>query len=113
VGSYPALGTATPIFYLAVSLAGGTTFGTGAAAGGGLVAASSVIVPGTTYTVYGRATILGVPVNFTPCQAAATAGSGGTGVIAGLGTVLNSASVPLAASAVLEIEPGASGSGPC
>jgi hypothetical protein len=34
-------------------------------------------------------------------------------VISGLGTVLNNASIPIAATGVLEIEPGASGSGPC
>jgi hypothetical protein len=112
-GGYPALGTATPIFFLGISLAGGTNFGTGAPAGGGLAAPSATIVPGQTYTVYGQATLLGVPVNFSPCQSVATAGSGGTGVISGLGTVLKNVSVPISASGVLEIEPGASGSGPC
>jgi hypothetical protein len=110
---YPALGSTTPIFYLGISLAGGTTFGTGAPAGGGLAAPSATIVPGQTYTVYGQATLLGVPVNFSPCQSVATAGGGGTGVISGLGTVLKNVSVPISASGVLEIEPGASGSGPC
>ena len=109
--SYPALGTATPIFYLAIGLSGGTNFGSGAA-GGGLTAASSLITVGTTYTVYGRATIAGFPVNFSPCQTVATAGASG-GVITGLGTVLNNASVPIATTGILEIEPGASGSGPC
>ena len=112
-GGYPALGTTTPIFYLGISLAGGTTFGTGAPAGGGLAAPSATIVPGQTYTVYGQATLLGVPVNFSPCQSVATAGGGGTGVISGLGTVLKNVSVPISASGVLEIEHVTSGSGPC
>jgi hypothetical protein len=112
VGNYAALGTATPIFYLGIALAGGTDFGTGAS-GGGLAASSSSIVTGNVYTVYGQATIAGIPLPLKPCQTTATAGSGGNGVIGGLGTVLNGATVPAAAMAVLEIEPGSSGAGAC
>jgi hypothetical protein len=112
VNNYATLGTATPIFYLGISLSGGTNFGTGAS-GGGLAASSASIVVGSVYTVYGQATIAGFPLALKPCQTTATAGSGGNGVIGGLGTVLNGAQVPTAATAVLEIEPGSSGSGPC
>jgi hypothetical protein len=108
---FPALGTTTPVFFLQIALAGGTTFGTGAAAGGGL--ASTSIVVGQTYTVFGQATIAGIPINFSPCQSVATAGSGGTGVISGLATVLKNAAIPLAATGVLEIEHVSAGAGPC
>jgi hypothetical protein len=109
--SFPSLGTVTPIFFLQIALAGGTTFGTGAAAGGGL--ASTSIVVGQTYTVFGQATIAGIPLNFSPCQSVATAGAGGTGVISGLATVLKNAAIPLAATGVLEIEHVSAGAGPC
>jgi hypothetical protein len=109
--AFPALGTATPVFFLQIALAGGTTFGTGAAAGGGL--ASTSIIVGQTYTVFGQATIAGFPVNFSPCQSVATAGAGGTGVISGLATVLTNAAVPIAATGVLEIEQVNAGAGPC
>jgi hypothetical protein len=112
VAGYPALGSSSPIFYLGLALSGPTTFGTGGPAGGGLTATSAAIVPGTTYSVYGQATLFGVAQNFTTCQTVATA-SGTGGTISGLGTVLNNVSVPVAVNGVLEIEPGASGSGAC
>jgi hypothetical protein len=112
-GSYPSLGSATPIFYLGISIGGATAFGTGSS-GGGLLATSTTIIPGQVYTVFGAATLFGISRAFSPCQTTATAGSGGNGVIAGLGTVLNSVTVPTATTGVLEIEPGATaGAGAC
>ena len=110
---FPALAAGTPIYYLQLALSGATSFGTGAPAGGGLSSTSTAIVPGQHYTIYGAASIGGLSLPLTPCQTTATAGAGGTGVISGLGTVLNGASVPLAAMGVLEIYPISSSAGPC
>ncbi|MGA8533196.1 MAG: hypothetical protein WB615_03690 [Candidatus Tumulicola sp.] len=106
----PSLHSGTPIFYLQLSIAGPTSFGSKAGAGGGLT--GQPIKTGSTYTAYAQAVIDGIPFNFTPCYAVATKGKYG-GTIGGIGTLLNGQSVPTAASAVIEIYPGQSASGKC
>jgi hypothetical protein len=111
LGAYPALSTGTPIFYLQITLSGATNFGTGSTAGGGLTSPS--IIAGQTYSVFAQVMIFGIASNLTPCQAMATAGTGG-GVIAGLGTVLKGVSIPAATTGLVEIYPGATaGAGAC
>ncbi|MEO6835963.1 MAG: hypothetical protein ABI231_08665 [Candidatus Tumulicola sp.] len=106
----PSLHSGNPIFYLQLATTGGTTFGPNVQAGGGLT--GKPIKAGSTYTVYGQATIFGIPVNFTPCYTVATTGKYG-GVIGGVGTLLKGQNIPAAASGVIEIYSGKSASGKC
>jgi hypothetical protein len=106
----PQLGSGTAIFYLQLALSGGTTFGSHVSAGGGL--ASKSIVPGKPYTAYGQAVISGFTVNFGPCYATAKKSKYG-GVIGGIGTLLENASIPVAASGIIEIYSGKQTSTKC
>jgi hypothetical protein len=106
----PSLYQGTPIFYLQLSIAAGTSFGQNVRAGGGLT--GKPITPGSTYTAYAQAVVYGIKINFTPCYAVAVKGKYG-GVIGGVGTLLKGQSVPGAASGVIEIYPGKSASGKC
>lgn len=109
-GKLPSLHSGTPIFYLQLAIAGATTFGKNAPAGGGLT--GKVIKAGSTYTAYAQAVVHGFPVNFTPCYAIATKGKYG-GVIGGVGALLKGQSVPASTSGVIEIYPGKSANGKC
>lgn len=109
-GKLPKLHAGKPLFYLQFATSGATTFGASEPAGGGLTGAA--ITVGKTYTVYGQATIHGIPFNLTPCDAVATKGPFG-GVIGGVGTLLEGNAVPAAATGVIEIFLGSTGSGPC
>jgi hypothetical protein len=109
-GKLPNLHSGKPLFYLQFATSAATTLGTTEPAGGGLTGAK--IVVGKTYTVYGQATIHGIPFNFTPCYAIATKGPYG-GVIGGVGTLLEGQNVPAPATGVIEIYLGQSGSGSC
>ncbi|MBV8117034.1 MAG: hypothetical protein JOZ01_03610 [Candidatus Eremiobacteraeota bacterium] len=106
----PSLHKGTPIFYLQLSIPSGTTFGQNAPAGGGLT--GKTIKPASTYTVFGKAVIFGVPYDFKPCYAVATKGKYG-GVLGGVGTLLKGVSVPAAASGVIEIYAGKFTGGKC
>lgn len=99
----PNLGKGSPIFYLQLAISGGTTFGKNVRAGGGLT--SQQIDPGEPYTIYGQAVVRHIPFNFGPCYAVATKGKYG-GVLGGVGTLLKSEQIPVAATAVLEIYSG-------
>jgi hypothetical protein len=104
------LGSGMAIFYLQLSLSGGTTFGSSVSAGGGLT--SKKIKSGSPYTIFGEATIDGFKVHFQPCYTAATTGKYG-GVIGGVGTLLEGEQVPSAASGFIEIYAGAQASKQC
>ena len=106
----PSLHSGSPIFYLQLAIANGTTFGTKVKAGGGLT--GSPITPGSTYTAYAQAKIDGFPINFKPCYAVAKTGKYG-GVIGGVGSLLKGQSIPGGASGVIEIYSGKSTSDKC
>jgi hypothetical protein len=106
----PQLGKGTAIFYLQLALSGGTSFGANVQAGGGLT--GSEIDPGKAYTAYGQAVVSGFKFPFGPCYTVATKGKYG-GVIGGVGTLLEGASVPVAASGVIEIYSGKQTSTKC
>jgi len=106
----PQLGQGNPIVYLQLGISGKTSFAYKAGVGGGLTSKS--ITPGQPYTAYGQAKIYGFPVNFGPCYAVATKGKYG-GVLGGIGTLLQGASVPAAATAVVEVYSGNQGGGEC
>ncbi len=99
----PELGQGTAMFYLQLAISGGTAFGAKAPAGGGLTSKS--IVAGKPYTAYGQAVFDGFPIDFGPCYATATKGKYG-GVIGGIGTLLEGASIPGKASGVIEVYSG-------
>lgn len=101
--NFPTLGSGTPIFYLAFSTSGGTTFGGNLKSGGGLT--SKQIVPGDDYTAYGQASIYGYKVDFGPCYTTATKGRYG-GVIGGIGALLKGEQIPFKVSGVIEIYSG-------
>ena len=109
-GKLPSLHSGTPIFYLQLSIAGSTTFGQKANAGGGLTGAA--IVPGDAYTAYAQAKLDGFKFNFKPCYAVAKQGKYG-GVIGGVGSLLQGQSVPANTSGVIEIYPGQSTTTKC
>jgi hypothetical protein len=109
-GKLPSLHTGNPIFYLQLAIAGATSFGSDAPAGGGLTGAT--IKAGHAYTAYAQAVIEGFPINFTPCYTVATKGTYG-GVIGGLGTLIKGQTLPAAASGVIEIYSGKSATGKC
>lgn len=109
-GKLPSLHSGTPIFYLQLRIAGSTTFGQNAPAGGGLT--GNAIKPGKPYTVYGQAKIFGFPVNLNPCYVVATSGKYG-GVIGGVGTLLKGQKIPANTYGVIEIYPGKSASSKC
>jgi hypothetical protein len=109
-GKLPSLHTGTPIVYIQLAIAGSTTFGQKAKAGGGLTGAA--IVPGDTYTAYAQAKIYGFKYNFKPCYAVATQGKYG-GVLGGVGSLLNGQKVPANTSGVIEIYPGQSAGTKC
>jgi len=69
---FPTLGSGTPIFYLAFSTSGGTTFGKDLKSGGGLT--GKQVVAGQPYTAYGEASVFGDKVKFGPCYTTATKG---------------------------------------
>ena len=96
----PQLGSGTAIFYLQLSISGGTSFGANTKAGGGLT--SQAIVPGDTYTAFGEATVFGYHYKFKPCYTVATQGKYG-GVIGGLGSLLKGVDVPTSGSGFIEI----------
>ncbi len=106
----PELGSGSAIFYLQLAISGKTGFGSKAPAGGGLT--SKKIVAGKPYTAYGRAVFYGIKFNFGPCYATATKGKYG-GVIGGIGTLLEGASVPGKASGVIEVYSGQQTSTQC
>jgi len=107
----PQLGSGTAIFYLQLAIAGETTFGANVKAGGGLTAKK--IVPGKTYTAFGRAVIVGtLYLNFTPCYVKASKGKYG-GVIGGVGSLLKNQPVLEATTGFIEIYSGKQASGKC
>ena len=106
----PELGSGKAVYYLQIAVQGGTSFGQNAQAGGGLT--GKPIKPGQTYTVFGRAVVLGFPINFTPCYTVARKGKYG-GVIGGIGTLLQGQNVPAGTSGVIEIYPGKNATGKC
>jgi hypothetical protein len=106
----PNLGTGTPIFYLQLAIGGATSFGSNVDAGGGLT--SQTIRPRKPYTVYGHAVIFHIPFNFGPCYGKASKGKYG-GVIGGVGTLLEGAQIPGAATAVVEVYAGKQTSTKC
>jgi hypothetical protein len=99
----PNLGTGTPIFYMQLAIQGATSFGSNVDAGGGLT--GKTIRPRKPYTVYGQAVIFHIKFNFGPCYAKASKGKYG-GVIGGVGTLLEGAKIPGAATAVVEVYAG-------
>jgi hypothetical protein len=101
--NFPTLGSGTPIFYLAFSTSGGTTFGKDLKAGGGLT--GKQVVAGQPYTAYGQATVFHDKVKFGPCSTTATKGKYG-GVIGGIGALLKSEDIPFKVSGVIEIYSG-------
>ena len=109
-GKLPSLHSGKPIFYLQLAIAGATSFGQNAPAGGGFT--GQPVKAGHTYTAYAQAVISGFPINFTPCYTVATKGTYG-GVIGGLGTLIKGQTLPSAASGVIEIYSGKSASGKC
>jgi hypothetical protein len=106
----PQLGSGTAIFYLQLSISGGTSFGSNTKAGGGLT--SSAIVPGDDYTAFGEATIFGYHYKFKPCYTVATQGKYG-GVIGGLGSLLKGIDVPTSGSGFIEVYSGQQASNEC
>ena len=101
--NFPTLGSGTPIFYLAFSTSGGTTFGKDLKSGGGLT--GKQVVAGQPYTAYGEASVFGDKVKFGPCYTTATKGKYG-GVIGGIGALLKSEKIPFKVSGVIEIYSG-------
>jgi hypothetical protein len=101
--NFPTLGSGTPIFYLAFSTSGATTFGKDLKSGGGLT--GKQIVSGQPYTAYGEATVFGGKVKFGPCYTTATKGKYG-GVIGGIGALLESEDIPFKVSGIIEIYSG-------
>ena len=101
--NFPTLGSGTPIFYLAFSTSGGTTFGKDLKSGGGLT--GKQVVAGQPYTAYGQASVYGDKVKFGPCYTTATKGKYG-GVIGGIGALLKSEEIPFKVSGVIEIYSG-------
>lgn len=101
--NFPALGSGTPIFYLALSTSGAVTFGGNVKSGGGL--AGKQIIPGDPYSIFGEASIYGYKVKFGPCYSTATKGRYG-GVIGGIGGLLKNEKIPLKVSAVFEVYSG-------
>ncbi len=99
----PQLGTGTAIFYLQVTLATGTTFGSKVSPTGGLTA--QAIKSGKPYTAFGQATISGAKITFGPCYSTATKGKYG-GVIGGIGALLEYAVVPGKTNGFIEIYSG-------
>lgn len=99
----PSLHSGSPMFYLQLAIAGGTTFGSKVKVGGGLM--GKPIVAGKSYTAYAQAKIYGFPVNFGPCYAVAKKGKYG-GTIGGVGSLLKGQSVPGGVSGVIEIYSG-------
>jgi hypothetical protein len=108
--NFPTLGSGTPIFYLAFSTSGGTTFGRDLKSGGGLT--GKQVVSGQPYTAYGEASAFGDKVKFGPCYATATKGKYG-GVIGGIGALLKSEDIPVKVSGVIEIYSGEQTSKEC
>ncbi|MGC2635226.1 MAG: hypothetical protein WA215_13575 [Candidatus Cybelea sp.] len=108
--NFPTLGSGTPIFYLAFSTSGGTTFGKDLKSGGGLT--GKQIVSGQPYTAYGEAVVFGDKVKFGPCSTTATKGKYG-GVIGGIGTLLKSEDIPFKVSGIIEIYSGEQTSAQC
>lgn len=102
--------TESPIFYLQLSIAKATAFGTNAPAGGGLT--SKALKPSQTYTAYGHAEVGGFPVELGSCYLVAKKGKKG-GVIAGIGTLLKGQTVPAGAHALLEIYAGKQSTSKC
>ena len=108
--NFPTLGSGTPIFYLAFSTSGGTTFGKDLKSGGGLT--GKQIVAGQPYTAYGEAVVFGDKVKFGPCSTTATKGKYG-GVIGGIGALLKSEDIPFKVSGIIEIYSGEQTSAQC
>ncbi len=106
----PQLGSGSAIFYLQLSISGGTSFGSNTKAGGGLTSES--IVAGDTYTAFGEAIVFGYHYKFKPCYAVATQGKHG-GVIGGLGSLLKGVDVPTSGSGFIEIYSGEQASTQC
>jgi hypothetical protein len=106
----PVLGPGKPMFYLQFAISGATSFGTKLKTGGGLT--GSKIVSGKPYTFYGEAVIDSQQIKLGPCYATATAGKYG-GVIGGLGTLVESRSVPAATTGVFEVYSGEQTSTQC
>jgi len=101
--NFPTLGSGTPIFYLAFSTSGGTTFGKDLKSGGGLT--GKQVVAGQPYTAYGEASVFGYKAKFGPCYTTATKGKYG-GVIGGVGALLKNEDIPVKVSGVIEIYSG-------
>ncbi|MGA7201090.1 MAG: hypothetical protein WBX26_04620 [Candidatus Cybelea sp.] len=108
--NFPTLGSGNPIFYLAFSTSGGTTFGKDLKSGGGLT--GKQIVAGQPYTAYGEAVVFGDKVKFGPCSTTATKGKYG-GVIGGIGALLKSEDIPFKVSGIIEIYSGEQTSAQC
>jgi hypothetical protein len=106
----PELGSGSAIFYLQLSISGGTTFGHNTKAKGGLT--SQAIVAGDPYTVFGEAIVLGYHYHFPPCYTIATKGKYG-GVIGGIGTLLKGVQVPTSGTGFIEIYSGQQASEEC
>jgi hypothetical protein len=106
----PQLGSGTAIFYLQLSISGGTSFGSNTKAGGGLT--SQAIVAGDDYTAFGEAVIFGYHYKFKPCYTVATQGKYG-GVIGGLGSLLKGVDVPTSGSGFIEVYSGQQASEQC
>ena len=62
-GKLPSLHSGKPILYLQLAIAGATSFGQNAPAGGGFT--GQPVKAGHTYTAYAQAVISGFPINFT------------------------------------------------
>lgn len=105
------LGTGTAIFYLQLSLSGGTSFGTNLPAGGGL--AGKKIVAAKTYTAFGEAGAFGIVEKFKPCYLIAKTSKYG-GIISGLGTLLKGVNTEgIAVQGFIEIYPGKQAKSKC
>jgi len=109
-GALPSLGKGKPIFYVQLSIAGATTFGTNVPAGGGL--AGKELVPAQTYTAFAQASADGISEPLTPCYLTAGKSKYG-GVISGIGTLLKGLNVPVPAQGIVEIYSGKQAKSKC
>ena len=106
----PQLGTGTAQFYLQFNINNPTSFGSKVQAAGGLT--SAAIKVGTTYTMYGQATIASYKLKFGPCYSTATKGQYG-GVIPAIGALFEFADVPYKGTALVEVYSGKTAKNAC
>jgi hypothetical protein len=108
--NFPALGSGTPIFYLAFSTSGAVNVGKRVRTHNGL--SGKQILVGDPYTAYGEVTVFGFEVKLGPCYTTATKGKYG-GLLGGIGGLLKGQQIPEKVSGVIEIYSGQQTSTKC